>query len=61
MLDLARYQGLGQFSRAYQIMLDNSPDPPWSVEGVWTRQMIRLCPDRAEDLYPRAGWLDRLL
>lgn len=45
MLDLTTYQGLGQFGRAYQIMLENSPDPPCSVEGVWTRQMIRLCPE----------------
>lgn len=51
MLDLTTYQGLGQFGRAYQMMLENSLDPPWSVEGVWTRQMVRLCPETAAYLY----------
>ena len=51
MVQLSRYQGLGQFGRAYQIMLENSPDPPCSVEGVWTRQMIRLCPETVAYLY----------
>jgi len=50
-VQLSRYQGLGHFGRAYQIMLENSPDPPCSVEGVWTRQMIRLCPETVGYLY----------
>jgi hypothetical protein len=58
MLDLTTCLGLDQFGRACQ---SGSPDPAYSVDEVRTRQMVRFCPERAEDLYPRAGGLDRQL
>lgn len=48
---LSRYQGTGQFGLAYQIMLENDPHAPGSVDRVLMERMIRLCPETAPYLY----------
>jgi len=53
MIDLSRYQGIGQFGRAYRIMLENDANAPGSVDRVLEEGMIRLCPETAEWLYRR--------
>lgn len=48
---LSRYQGSSQFGPAYQIMLENDPHAPGSVDRVLMERMIRLCPETANYLY----------
>jgi len=49
--DLSKYQGVGQFGRAYRIMLENDPNAPGSVDRVLREQMVRLCRETAGWLY----------
>ena len=51
MIDFSFYQGIGQFDRAYQIMLENDTHAPGSVDRALAALMIRLCPQTAAYLY----------
>ena len=51
MIDFSFYQGIGQFDRAYQIMLENDTHAPGSVDRALAAPMIRLCPQTAAYLY----------
>lgn len=51
MIDLSPFQGVGQFGRAYQIMLESDTHAPGSVDRVLVERMIRLCPQTAPYLY----------
>lgn len=51
MTDLSQYQGIGQFGRAYQFMLDNDAHAPGSVDRVLIDRMVRLCSETADYLY----------
>ena len=53
MIGLCRYKGIGQFGRAYQIMLENDCNAAGSVERVLLGRMVRLCPETAGYLYGR--------
>jgi len=50
-LDVSEYVGIGQFGRAYEIMLRNDCHAPGSVDGLLLERMIRLCPETADYLY----------
>ncbi|MDP6776264.1 MAG: hypothetical protein QGI83_05830 [Candidatus Latescibacteria bacterium] len=50
-IDIAQYQGIGQFGHAYEYMLANDSHAPGSVDRVLTEKMVRLCPETAEYLY----------
>ena len=49
--DLARYQGLGQFGRAYSELYANDCHAPGSVDRVLMESMVRICPETASYLY----------
>ena len=49
--DLSDHRGIGQFGRAYQIMLENDSHAPGSVDRVLAENMIRLNPETAPHLY----------
>ena len=49
--DISRYQGTGQFGRAYQFMLEHDSHALGSVDRVLTEKMVRLCPETAPYLY----------
>lgn len=49
--DLSEYMGIAQFGKAYQIMLENDPHAPGSVDRVLAQRMIRLCRETAPQLY----------
>lgn len=49
--DLARYQGLGQFGRAYRALYANDCHAPGSVDRVLMERMVRICPETASYLY----------
>ena len=49
--DLARYQGLGQFGRAYRMVYANDCHAPGSVDRVLLERMVRICPETASYLY----------
>ena len=51
MIDLAHYQGIGQFGRAYGVMLERDAHASGSVDRVLAEQMIRLCAETADYLY----------
>ncbi len=51
MVDPSNYQGIGQFGRAYRIMLENDSHAPGSVDRVLAERMIRLCAETAAYLY----------
>ncbi|MBI1927233.1 hypothetical protein HYR99_23700 [Candidatus Poribacteria bacterium] len=51
MINLAHYQGIGQFGRAYRVMLENDTHAPGSVDRALVERMIRLCPETAAYLY----------
>jgi hypothetical protein len=51
MIDISLYQGIGQFGPAYQIMLENDPHAPGSIDRLLIENMIRLCPETADYLY----------
>jgi len=51
MIDLSEYQGVAQFGRAYQIMLENDAHAPGSVDRTLAQRMVRLCPQTAFHLY----------
>jgi len=50
-LDLARYRGIGQFGRAYRILLSNDAHAPGSIDRVLAEGMVRICASTAPDLY----------
>ena len=50
-MDVSPFQGIGQFGRTYQIMLENDAHAPGSVDRVLVERMIRLCPQTAAYLY----------
>jgi hypothetical protein len=50
-LDLTRYTGIGQFGRAYMIMLSNDAHAPGSVDRVLAEGMIQICASTAPHLY----------
>ncbi len=50
-IDLSRYQGITQFGRAYEMMLQNDTHAPGSVDRVLVERMVRLCPETAAYLY----------
>lgn len=52
------FQGLGQFSPAYRIMMENDAHAPGSVDRVLVEQMVRLCPETARYLYEEYTPLD---
>ena len=52
-MDVSSYQGIGQFGRAYRILLENDTHAPGSVDRVLAETMVRLCADTAEYLYTR--------
>ena len=52
-MDTSRYQGTGQFGKAYATMLQNDPHAPGSVDCVLAERMVRICADTAEYLYTR--------
>jgi hypothetical protein len=41
MIDLERYRGIGQFGRAYRIMLENDAHAPGSVDRVLASRIGR--------------------
>ncbi len=49
--ELSEYTGIGQFGRAYKVMLENDCHAPGSVDSVLVQRMVRLCPETADDLY----------
>jgi hypothetical protein len=51
MSDLSPRTGLGQFGRAYQMMLENDSHAPGSVDRVLMARMVRLCPETSAHLY----------
>jgi hypothetical protein len=51
MIDVPTYQGISQFGRAYQAMLENDLHAPGSVDRELMARMIRLCPETADWLY----------
>lgn len=50
-VEIALYQGISQFGRAYRIMLENDTHAPESVDRALMERMIRLCPETAGYLY----------
>jgi hypothetical protein len=51
MIDLARYQGIGQFGPAYRAMMERDAHAPGSVDRVLSERMLRLCDETADYLY----------
>ena len=51
MFDVSAYRGIGQFGKAYKVMLENDAHAPGSVDRLLADEMIRLCPETAEYLY----------
>lgn len=51
MLATKSYQGINQFGKAYQIMLENDTHAPGSVDRVLMGDMIRLCSETTDYLY----------
>ncbi len=51
MLDIARYTGIRQFGRAYEVMLKNDPHAAGSVVHVLMDRMVRLCEETSDYLY----------
>ncbi len=50
-MPLSEYQGITQFGRAYQFMLENDAHAPGSVDRALMERMIRLWPATAAYLY----------
>ncbi len=50
-IDISKYQGIGQFGCAYQVMMKNDTHAPGSVDRVLTQRMIRLCQEIDPYLY----------
>jgi len=53
MFDVSAYRGIGQFGKAYKVMLENDAHAPGSVDRLLVEEMIRLCTETAEYLYSR--------
>jgi hypothetical protein len=53
MNNISKYQGLGQFGPAYEIMLKNDTHAPGSIDRILMEGMIRLCPETADYLYSK--------
>ena len=51
LMDISRYQGIGQFGKAYGIMLENDTHALGSVDRVLAERTVRLCAETAEYLY----------
>ena len=50
-MDTSRYQGTGQFGKAYGTMLEKDTHAPGSVDRVLAEKMVRLCAETADYLY----------
>lgn len=46
-----KYKGLGQYSKAYEVMLKNDVHKEGTVDRILQQQMIKLCDDTLEFLY----------
>lgn len=51
MIDIIAYQGLAQFGKAYETMLEKDTHTPSSVDRALAENMIRLCPETVGYLY----------